>query len=125
MLIDEDLEIWLIFQNYIRENLRKDGTFGIEPFQFSLQINNNKGNKLFIIEFHDCRINSVSDLQLDSTSDVTQHTLSVDIVYDQYEIVHSMQGNNNPAYLGLEPTKVVGCDECGPIDPDETVISPF
>lgn len=87
MLIDENLEIWLQFHEHVRKRIKSDNTFDVTPFQFVLQINNNKGNKLFTIFFKDCRISSIQDLQLDSTSDITQHNLQVDIVFDKYDII--------------------------------------
>lgn len=94
MLIDENFDIWLEFQRHIRNNIHKDGTFDAEPFQFTLQLNNSKGRKIMLIEFRNCRLSSIGDIQLDTTSELTQHTLQVDMVYDDYEIHHQKLAHN-------------------------------
>lgn len=88
MLIDENLSIWLEFQDTIREMVKRDGTFDVTPFDFIVTINNNKGNPLFKIHYEDCRLTNIGDLQLDTTSNLAHHTMMVEIMYDQYEIVH-------------------------------------
>lgn len=125
MLIDEDLKIWLEMQNYLRDRLKRDGTFDDSPFEFILQINNNKGNKLFNIVFESCRLNSIGDIQLDTTSSQTNHTLQVEISYDQYEIVYETEGGHDdfrdwirscqtePEKECFNPFDCGGCGTCG------------
>lgn len=88
MLIDENFEIWLEMQKYIRERVSQSHAYDPEDFTFTITVNNNKGNKLFSVVFYDCFITTIGDIQLDSTQDSLHHTLSVDIAYDSYEIVH-------------------------------------
>lgn len=96
MLIDEDLLIWLELQEFLRGKIRKDGTFDVTPFDFIITINNNKGNKLFNIVYEDCRITSLSDIQLDTTSTQQHHTLSLELQYDRYDIVLPQDENKSP-----------------------------
>lgn len=111
MLIDENLEIWLEFQNYIRKRVRKDG-FDPDPFFFTIQVNNNKGNKLFNVDFHNCYITSIGDIQLDSRQDMTHHTLQVDIQYDHYEIVHDQAEQVEDLYKDIDQDIEDCPDDC-------------
>lgn len=105
MLIDEDLEIWLELQRFVRGKIRKDGTFDVTPFDFILTINNNKGNKLFNIVYEDCRITMISDIQLDTTSTLQHHTLSIELQYDRYEIIQPQDESKSPLQKWFLPPK--------------------
>lgn len=87
MLVDEDFNIYHEFMDKIRENINvESGSFADNVFDFWVDINNNKGNKLFKIEFHNCRIESVGDILLDSQDDMTEYTMTVDIKYDYFTV---------------------------------------
>lgn len=87
VLVDEDLKVYLEIMKYFKKKVRMDMSFDNESFPFWLQINNNKGNKLFTVYFTNCRFTSISDFQLDSQSDTRQQTFTLNIVYDYYDIV--------------------------------------
>lgn len=92
MLIDEDFLIYHEFTDKIIQSINPEkGTFASIEFDFWIQINNNKGNKLFKIEFYNCKIESLGDIMLDTQDDITEHTLSVEIKYDYYKIIKSQQ----------------------------------
>lgn len=85
MLIDEDFKLYQEFMTKVFNNVNQtSGQFASQEFDFWIDINNNKGHKLFKIEFFNCRIESIGDIQLDTTDDITEHTLSVEIKYDYY-----------------------------------------
>jgi hypothetical protein len=88
MLLDEDFKIYHEFMRKINKSISPEtGKFESVEFDFWVVINNNKSSPLFKMEFHNCRIETISDIQLDVTDDMTEHTLSVDIKYDYFEIV--------------------------------------
>lgn len=92
MLIDEDFKIYHEFMDKITANINpENGTFASIEFDFWVEINNNKGNKLFKIDFYNCRVESIADIQLDSQDDITEYTMSVEIKYDYYKINNDAQ----------------------------------
>lgn len=87
MLVDEDFQIYHEFMDKIFNNINPEtGTFASQEFDFWVEINNNKGNKLFKMEFYNCRIESVGDINLDSQDDMTEYTMSVEIKFDYYKV---------------------------------------
>lgn len=87
-LIDEDFLIYKDFMRWIKLSFKStEGTFNDEPFTFWLQINNSKGNAVLNFEFYNCRIENIGDINLNVQEDTTEHTMSVDIKFDYFEIV--------------------------------------
>jgi hypothetical protein len=70
----------------INSNIRLDGTFSDFTFDFWIEVSNNKGNKVLKIDFSNCRITSIGDIELNSQDESTEHTLTFDVIYDFYEI---------------------------------------
>lgn len=90
MLIDEDFNIYHEFMDKITSNINPEsGSFASIEFDFWIEINNNKGNKLFKMEFYNCRVETISDIQLDTQDDMTEHTMSVDVKYDYYKVIRN------------------------------------
>lgn len=88
MLIDEDFKIYKEFMNIVRKNVSVDNsTFTNDSFDFWIQLNNSKGNTLMKLEFHGCRLESIGDIDLNTTDDSLEQTLNVTIKYDYYELV--------------------------------------
>lgn len=91
MLIDEDFKIYHEFMDKAIKAINSEtGTFASQEFDFWIQINNNKGNKLFKIEFYNCRLESIGDIQLDSQDEITEHNMNVDIKYDYFKIIKEL-----------------------------------
>lgn len=87
MLIDEDFIIYKEIMDIILKNINPiDGTFNDFTFNFFIEITNNKGNKVLKLEFFNCRISSISDIQLNTNDESTENTLSMELVYDYYTI---------------------------------------
>jgi len=87
MLIDEDFEIYKELLGIIKKNIQlKNGTFVDFFFDFWIELSNSKGNKILRIDFSNCRISSIGDITLDTQDEATEHTLSMDIVFDYFEI---------------------------------------
>jgi hypothetical protein len=90
MLVDEDFNIYHEFMDKIFQNIDSEaGTFNNIEFDFWIDINNSKGNKLFKIEFYNCRLESIGDVQLDSQDDITEYTMSVEMKYDYFKTIRS------------------------------------
>lgn len=90
MLVDEDFEIYHEFMSKINDNINVEtGSFASQEFDFWVEVNNNKGNKLFKMEFYNCRIETIGDIQLDTQDDITEYTMTVDLKYDYYKIIRS------------------------------------
>lgn len=86
MLIDEDFNLYNEFLDKILENINVEtGTFADNTFDFWIEINNNKGNKIMKFEFYNCRIESLGDIQLDTQDDITEHTITVEVRYDYFK----------------------------------------
>lgn len=87
MLIDEDFKVYTEVMDIVRKNLNvESGNFANFVFDFWIEINNNKGNKVLKLEFTNCRIESIGDISLDVQDDTTEHTLNISMVYDYYTI---------------------------------------
>lgn len=87
MLIDEDFLIYQELMGIIRKNIDiNNGTFKDFCFDFFIELNNNKGNKVLKLYFTNCRIASIGDVQLSTQDDGTEYSLSMEMVYDYYEI---------------------------------------
>lgn len=92
MLIDEDFKIYHEFMDKAFKNVNSEtGTFASQEFDFWIQVNNSKGNKLFKIEFYNCRLDSVGDIILDSQDEITEHVMTVDVKYDYFKIIKGDQ----------------------------------
>ena len=87
MLIDEDFVIYQEVMSIIKKNVGVEtGTFGNFYFDFFIEISNSKGNKVLKLDFSNCRIENISDIDLSSQDSSTEYTMSMEIVYDYYEI---------------------------------------
>lgn len=94
MLIDEDFKIYKEVHDLIKKNIKlKDGTFRDFYFDFFIEISNNKGNKVLRMDFSNCRIASIGDIDLSTQDEATEHTMQVEMVFDYFEI------ENNPTYV--------------------------
>lgn len=86
LLIDEDYIIYGELYDLLQKHINiEDGTFDDFTFEFFIELTNSKGNKVMKFDFYNCRIASVLDIVLDSQTQDTQITLSMDIVYDYYK----------------------------------------
>jgi hypothetical protein len=98
MLVDEDFLIYQELMNIIRNNIDKDnGTFSDFYFNFFIELSNNKGNKILKLEFTNCRIESIGDIDLNAQDSATEYTLQMSIVYDYFEIENNKRYNFNYA----------------------------
>lgn len=86
-LLDEDYELYNMFYN---EMLRcKDSTnpsYAQRYFDLYIQVNNNKGNPLFTVNFHNCLLQSIGDVSLDTTDNGVVQTISIQIKYDWHDV---------------------------------------
>lgn len=90
MLLDEDFQIYSEFYDKIAQTINPEsGSFASQEFDFWIQINNSKGNSLLKVEFTNCRIESIGDIQLDSQDDTTEMTMPVEIKFDYYKVTRS------------------------------------
>lgn len=109
MLIDEDFLIYQELMEIINTNINiEDGTFTDFYFDFFIEINNSRGNKVLKIDFSNCRIESIGDISLDTQEEATEYTLTLEMVYDSYAID--------------QERTITSIDET--IDTPETVITP-
>lgn len=90
-IVDEDFKIYreltdLVFQYINPETGSTTGTTFPE-FDFWIEINNSKGNKIFKIEYYNCKIVSLGDLNLDTKDEGIHYTLPIEIRYDYFKII--------------------------------------
>lgn len=91
LLIDEDLKIYVELMSVIKKNINiEDGTFNDFVFDFWIDVNNNKGNPILKLNFTNCRIESIGDIELNTQDDATEHMLNFSMVYDFYTIDSSI-----------------------------------
>ena len=93
ILVDEDFKVYLELMKYFKKKVRMDMGYDCGSFPFWIQVNNNKGNHLFKLLFTNCHFVSMSDFQLDSQSDNSQQTLTLEIAYDYYDIITEVDIN--------------------------------
>jgi len=87
MLIDEDFKIYIELMGKLQDNVNPDkGTFKDISFDFSIELSNSKGNKVLKLNFFNCRVESIGDIQLDCSDESTEHLLPVEMTYDYYEM---------------------------------------
>jgi len=87
-LIDEDFEIYKTFYKYFIESVSaKKGTFADIIFNLWVELNNSKSNKILKFEFYNCRIETIGDIELDTTSDETESVMNLSIKFDYFELI--------------------------------------
>ncbi len=87
-LIDEDFQIYNAFyEEFVKTINLHNGTFADRSFDFWVELANSKGNKIMKLEFYNCRLESIGDINLDTTSSETEFLLSVSLKFDYYEII--------------------------------------
>lgn len=87
-LIDEDFEIYKAFYKYIIESINPEkGTFADRSFDLWVELNNSKSNKIMKFEFYNCRIESIGDIELDTTDDSTESTMNLGIKFDYFKVI--------------------------------------
>jgi len=92
ILIDEQFLVYKEFTDKIFKNISPtSGSFANTEFDFWVEVANSDNVKLFRMDFNSCRIESIGDIELDTTSDETEFLLSVEVKYDYYSIDY---GNN-------------------------------
>ena len=90
VLVDEDFNVFHEFTGKVFDNINPEtGSFASVEFDFWVDVNNSKGNKLFKMEFYNCRVESIGDIQLEVQSDETEFTLPVEVKFDYYKIFKS------------------------------------
>lgn len=87
MIIDEKFKLYKeLMETFSKTYNPENGTFSIQEFDFWIELRNNKGNKLFKIDFVNAKFESIDDVQLDVTNEEVYNTLSCSIVYDYFKI---------------------------------------
>lgn len=87
MLIDEDFKIFKEMMGIVQKGINvQSGNFGTFSFDFWVELTNSKGNKIMKLDFSNCRIAGIGDIVLDTQAETTEYTMSVEIIFDYYEI---------------------------------------
>jgi len=87
LLVDENFQIYHEFTNKIFNTVNPlSGSFASIEFDFWVQVNDSKGYPLFKIVFNTCRVESIGDIDLNSTSEETEFLLPVQIKYNYFNI---------------------------------------
>ena len=90
-LIDEDFEIYKTFYDYIYQSINPEkGTFADTSFDLWVELNNSKSNKIMKFEFYNCRIESIGDIELDTTSDETEIVMNLGLKFDYFKILNDL-----------------------------------
>ena len=102
LLLDENFKNYRelmerAFSSYNPEN----GTFAQRDFNIFLLNNNLKGNFLFKVDFFNCKIESIDDIDLTVNDDAIPVTFSVTIKYDYYKFDFTDEGYKK-AWKNLE-----------------------
>lgn len=87
-LIDEDFEIYKTFYKYLIEGINPESSnFADKSFNLWIELNNSKSNKILKFEFYNCRIETISDIELDTTDDSTEITMNLGIKFDYFKLL--------------------------------------
>ena len=122
LLIDEDFVIYQEIMDIINKNISVDkGTFADFIFDFYIELNNSKGNKVMKIDFSNCRIASISDIILDTTDDGTEYSMSMELEYDSFEIEPIKRFNIIPSAL----TEITAPSKIGTVNGIDYQINTF
>jgi len=88
LLIDEDFLIYKEFNAKAFDNVNPEtGSYAQIEFDFWVDVTNSKGNHLFKMEFTNCRVESIGDIEFDTQSDETEFTVSVEIKFDFHKMI--------------------------------------
>ena len=86
-LLAEDFSNYNEFINRIYSEYNpKNGTFKTNDFNLFLIPCNLKGSSLYSVVFHNCKLESIDDIDLSTNDDSDFKTFNVNIVYDYYLI---------------------------------------
>lgn len=109
-LIDEDFLLYDMFYNEMLKS--KDLTnpsYAQRYFDLYIQVYNNKGNLLFTENFHNCLLESLGDVSLETTDNSVAQTIQIGIKFDWSDIKHegitSEQSKEFNVYPQKEPEK--------------------
>jgi hypothetical protein len=87
IIIDEELKTWKeIVNNMFKMREQYSGTGELVEGDSWLEIQDDNTHRILKLEFKDCMIESIGDLEYNSTSEDEIMTLPVTIKYDYYEI---------------------------------------
>lgn len=87
LLIDEDFEIYKEVYSIIKKHISVEtSTFGDFYFDFFIQINNSKGNPVMKIDYFNCRIESLGDIELSTQDESTESIMSMSLKFDYFTI---------------------------------------
>lgn len=87
VLVDEDYKIYNFFINEIlRSKSLINPTYSQREFETWIEVYNNKGNLLFTENFHNCMIESISDIQLNSTDNSVATTIDIGLKFDWLDL---------------------------------------
>jgi len=86
VLLDEDYKIFQELINAIKIDV-ETGTFENHFFDFWIEVTNDMGHPVLKIEYHECLIETIGDLQLSSNDDITEQTFTLDIKFDWFKII--------------------------------------
>lgn len=87
-LIDENFEIYKKFYEYLIEFVNiESNKFNNDQFSFWVELNDNKSNKILKFEFYNCRIESIGDIELDTTNPETEITMDLSIKFDYFKVI--------------------------------------
>lgn len=87
IILDEDYKTYFELMSKVFNQFDPEtGTFRTQEFDLFVILQNQKGNDLFKIEFHNARLSSIGDIELTTEGDEVTNSLDVSFVYDYYEI---------------------------------------
>lgn len=90
IMIDEDFLVYQALKKWLEDSVNQtSGSFADRSFTFYCDVHNNKGNYLFTVMFYECRITSLSDVQMSASDDSASNIVSVSVEYDWFEIKKS------------------------------------
>lgn len=92
ILLDEDYKIYIDLLNNIYINI-DDGTFKNTVFNFWTTVTNAMGKDVMTVEYYNCIIESISDLELNTGDDTTEQTFNLSIKYDYFKVLPQSTSN--------------------------------
>lgn len=106
LLVDEDYKVYNFFINEIlRSKSLVNPTYSQREFDTWIEVYNNKGRLLFTEKFHDCMIESISDIQLSTTDNSVVGSIDVGIKFDWLDFDYNDISNEDRKTYNIYPKK--------------------
>jgi len=95
VIVDENLLVYNeLMQTILSQINYEDGTFSGKTFEFWISTTDSFGKENLKWDFHNCRIESIGDLDYDYSDESTEYLLNIALKYDYFTFKHLGSSSN-------------------------------